>query len=309
MVSAFARWVGRFSSWRGSCAALLVVVVVGLGFGDAATGEARRDSAYADPEKPAISYILSDEANVAEFEERFSLSDEDVESVLAAIREENAALSRVRGESQQMIESNNGRPREEIEAKIEGSGYDEKLKEAVARTKSSIERVLPANRRPEFRAWVDVKWQREREEFNEEPSTYRASSGRTFTVFATQYIGYTSYEVALPHRKLKFDGGYEVAIASGGSSWAWAPVKEVGPWNTYDNYWDRRKSRTMWRDLARGLPEAQAAFYNNYNRGRDEFGRKVLNPAGVDLTPAVAREIGLKKYENAWIYVYMPWVR
>lgn len=306
MVSVFARWVGCFSSWRGSCAALLAVVVLGFVFGDAA--EARRDSIYADPEKPAISYILSDEANVAEFEERFSLSDEDVASVLAAIREENEALSRVHSESQQVIESNKGRTREQIKAEIEGSGYDEGIKEAVARTKSSIERVLPADRRSEFKAWVDAKWQEEREEFNEEPSAYRASSGRTFTVFATQYIGYTSYEVALPHRKLKFDGGYDVAISRGGS-WAWAPVKEVGPWNTYDNYWDRRKSRTMWRDLARGLPEAQAAFYNDYNRGRDEFGRKVLNPAGIDLTPAAARQIGLKKYENAWIYVYMPWVR
>ena len=64
----------------------------------------------------------------------------------------------------------------------------------------------------------------------------------------------------------------------------------------------------MWADLPRGVHEAQAAYYNNYNGGRDEFGRKVLNPAGVDLTPAVAAKLGLRKYQNAWIYVYMPWV-
>ena len=65
----------------------------------------------------------------------------------------------------------------------------------------------------------------------------------------------------------------------------------------------------MWRDLPRGLPEAEAAYFDNYNRGKDEFGREVLNPAGADLTPAAAAEIGLKRYENAWISVRMPWLR
>ena len=65
----------------------------------------------------------------------------------------------------------------------------------------------------------------------------------------------------------------------------------------------------MWKDLPRCKPEAQAAYYNNYNRGKDEFGREVLNPAGVDLTPAVARGMGLRKYQNAWVYVRFPWIR
>jgi hypothetical protein len=89
---------------------------------------------------------------------------------------------------------------------------------------------------------------------------------------------------------------------------AWAPVKEVGPWNTNDNWWDKPRRRRMWNNLHRGLPEAEAAYYDSYNRGRDEFGRKVLNPAGIDLTPAVAYKLGLKKNKNAWIWVYVPWV-
>ncbi len=44
----------------------------------------------------------------------------------------------------------------------------------------------------------------------------------------------------------------------------------------------------MGKDLARGKPEAQAAFINNYKRGKDEFGRKVPNPASADLTPVAA---------------------
>jgi hypothetical protein len=85
-------------------------------------------------------------------------------------------------------------------------------------------------------------------------------------------------------------------------------VKEVGPWNTYDNYWMHNKHRTMYKRVPRCKPEAQVAYYQNFNRGKDEFGREVLNPAGVDLTPDVARSMGLEKHQNAWVYVRFPWV-
>ncbi len=65
----------------------------------------------------------------------------------------------------------------------------------------------------------------------------------------------------------------------------------------------------MWQNLPRCQPEAQAAYFREYNRGKDEFGREVLNPAGVDLTPAAARRLGLDRYQNAWVAVRFPWVR
>ncbi|MBT9260247.1 MAG: hypothetical protein KM310_10950 [Clostridiales bacterium] len=49
----------------------------------------------------------------------------------------------------------------------------------------------------------------------------------------------------------------------------------------------------MFKDLPLGKPEAQAAFYEGYNGGEDQFGRKVTNPAGIDLTPYVASQLGL----------------
>ena len=293
----------------------LLLLVVSLGgwsvlAGDAAAVEARQYSAYSDPEKPAISHVLSEGQNVAEFQEKFALSDEEMDTVLAAIRRENEALSRAQGESRRIIQSNEGQPAERVKGEIEASEYDEKIRKAVARTKVAVKRVLPADQRREFEAWMDEKWQESRE-VSQEPATANrvvAASGMWFKVFATQYNGYTNYEVALPHRSLKFTGGYRVYVSRGDFA-AWAPVKEVGPWNTYDNYWQPSRYRTMWKNLPRGRPEAQAAYYDSYNRGRDEFGRKVLNPAGVDLTPAVAYKLGLRKYENAWIWVYVPWVR
>ncbi|MCF2434749.1 hypothetical protein LV779_08430 [Streptomyces thinghirensis] len=53
-----------------------------------------------------------------------------------------------------------------------------------------------------------------------------------------------------------------------------APVWDVGPWNTHDDHWNPPAQREQWKDLPRGLPQAQAAYENGYNGGRDEFGRQ-----------------------------------
>ena len=92
-------------------------------------------------------------------------------------------------------------------------------------------------------------------------------------------------------------------------------MKEVGPWNLDDNYWNpHARARSVpagcFTDLPTGTPEAQAAFYNGYNtvtnckdldqnptatpaRPADQFGRCVLNPAGIDLSVAAAAQLGL----------------
>jgi hypothetical protein len=302
-------------------ALLLLTAIAGVGFvlaGGSATGQAREYSAYDDPEKPAISLILSEEQNVEEFREKFALSDEEVEEALAAVRRENEALAREYAESERIVEANEGLPAERVEDKIAASDYDEEVRAAVAETKVSIEALLPEEQRPELKAWVDAKFVQQGQEFSEESSaTYQAASrGVRCKVFATQYNGYTRFEVALPHRKLKkvYLNGNPVRVRiRRGDHHTKVRVKEVGPWNTYDNYWNlRRAYEKKWDNLPhlkRCIPWAQAAYYHNYNHGEDEFGREVLNPAGVDLTPRVARRLGLDKYQNAWVYVRYPWVR
>jgi hypothetical protein len=111
-------------------------------------------------------------------------------------------------------------------------------------------------------------------------------------VWASFYGRRSWYWVALPHKKVSFSGGHRVRITDvGKGTSARAPVKDTGPWNTRDNYWRISKYRSMWKDLPRCVPEAEAAFYDNYNRGKDQFGREVLNPAAIDITPAVARRM------------------
>jgi hypothetical protein len=118
-------------------------------------------------------------------------------------------------------------------------------------------------------------------------------------VFATQYNGFTRYEVALPHRKLKdmyvARKGTRRVVITRKRDRIRPPVKEVGPWNIRDNYWQSRKIRDKFDNLRRCKPEAEAAYFNNFNHG-------------VDLTPLAATRLGLRRFQNAWVWVRYPWV-
>lgn len=300
---------------------LLLVVAVAAGGGLALaaglTGAgAKGYSAYADPQKPVLSFILSDDKNIQELQTEFGLGDAKMQEVLAVLRGEDRALSREYGESERIVESGGGASDTKIKARIAGSDFDEKVKQTVAKTKSDVEKLLPDGRADDLGPWVDEQWRVETAEHRAESEvTYRASSrGYTCRVWASYYTGNTRYEVALPHKEVKFSGGRRVRITpvSGGKRTR-APVKESGPWNTRDNYWRAKKDRSMWRNLPRCVPEAQAAFYDNYNRGEDQFGREVRNPAGMDITLAVARsmDVGKRFQRKGYIRVrvHFPWVR
>ncbi len=167
-------------------------------------------------------------------------------------------------------------------------------------------------------------------------------------VFATQYNPNTpgSVEVAVPDKCAKFaalrDTGalaqtgcpaagyplgldYRVVVFNDNGKNAVIPVKDSGPWNIDDNYWDfgpgSPRPRRFGADLAPGLPEAQAAFSNGYRttsnclnlNGQpsghsgptDQFGRCVLNPAGIDLSAAAASQLGFSG--SGWVTVTFLW--
>jgi ricin-type beta-trefoil lectin protein len=171
----------------------------------------------------------------------------------------------------------------------------------------------------------------------------------TYRVYATQYDPNTagSVEVAVPDKCAKFaalknqgvlndfgcgagyrtDLDYRVVVSRDSGQSATLPVKEVGPWNLDDNYWagpGSARPRRKYTDVPRGVPEAQAAFYNGYNTvsnctslstgqpsgkpgAADQFGRCVLNPAGIDLSVEAAKQLGLGNLENAWLTVSFLW--
>jgi hypothetical protein len=312
-----AAWPRRIIGLR----VVLLVVAAAAGGGLALAASlpgagAKGYSAYSDPQKPVLSFLLSDDRNVEEFQKEFGLSDEKVREVLAVVDEEDSAFSREYEQSEQIVESNKGASEKKITQKIADSDFDEKVKQSVGKTKSDVEELLPRGRADDLGPWVDEQWQEETADYTaQSEATYQATStGHTCKIWATYYKGLSRYEVALPHQRVKFSGGRRVRITpvSGGRR-ARAPVKDTGPWNTRDNYWRASKDRSMWQNLPRCVPEAQAAFFDNYHRGKDQFGREVGNPAGMDITPAVARRLHMWKRIQLRGYirvrVHYPWVR
>jgi len=190
------------------------------------------------------------------------------------------------------------------------ASYNSGIVQMMAETDREV-RDLLGKRYAAFRRSIREWWaiERARARARREEVTIQADVFSR-VVFATQYKGYTDYEIALPDKYLKFanigrddtypDPPYTADLYLNGNWVDGVLVREAGPWNIDDNYWD--SDRRMYTDLPLGTPEAEAAYEEGYNDGKDYLGRK--NPAGVDLTPDVAADLGLGYLENAWITVY-----
>jgi hypothetical protein len=119
-------------------------------------------------------------------------------------------------------------------------------------------------------------------------------SAPTYRVFATRegLVGHRTANghrirprdrfVALPHwDALSSNGGneFQVRVTYRDRSVV-LPVWDIGPWNTHDDYWSPKR---RYGDLPVGLPMAHAAYHDRYNGGRDEFGRRIRHPNGIDI--------------------------
>lgn len=148
--------------------------------------------------------------------------------------------------------------------------------------------------------------------------TQAALGGNTFRVFAHPegLVGYTTanghviqpndFFVALPcFCALSSQGGHEfqVKLEYEGTELI-VPVWDVGPWNVSDNYWDPPEQRE-WSGLPRGVPQAQAAYNDNFNGGLDGWGREVLSPAGMDIADGAFAALGMTSSD--WVNVTFLW--
>ncbi|MGH3769564.1 MAG: hypothetical protein ACRDTX_31200, partial [Pseudonocardiaceae bacterium] len=144
--------------------------------------------------------------------------------------------------------------------------------------------------------------------------SYRVFATREGLVGATTANGHVIHErdhfVALPSRRglgPRDSGDYTVKICAANGRCEWAPVWDVGPWNTTDDYWNVSDARQSWPDLPQGRPQAQAAYEDHYHDGLDQFGRPVRNPAGIDLADGTFWD-GLGLHSNSWVTVTYLWV-
>ncbi len=147
-----------------------------------------------------------------------------------------------------------------------------------------------------------------------------ASTGSTFRIFATRegLVGNSTsnghvvqpndHFVALPCvcvLSSKDGNEFQVKIQYKDKT-VTAPVWDVGPWNIHDNYWDPPQQR-KYSDLPQGMPEATAAYYDNYNSGLDDRGRQVTIPAGIDIGDGTFADLGMK--DSDWVTVTFMWMQ
>jgi hypothetical protein len=93
-----------------------------------------------------------------------------------------------------------------------------------------------------------------------------------------RFVSMSSWKVL--NKKGKYDYQIKMVVPSTGYS-AVAPAWDVGPWNNNDNFW--HNPRDIFKDLPVGMPQAEAAFFNKHNGGKNEFGDVVLNPSAIDI--------------------------
>ena len=285
----------------------------------------------ADPwlQKPILPYLLLTQ------DSRLEAERQDLYEALHLSAKEIKALQEIAGREQQTVKELYQASQKTL-FKASSSAdkeqavltHNQGVSEAMAKTDRAVRQLL-GSRYPVFRTWIREWWTRERETISrlkqprpgESPGIQ--SSAYSCYMFATQYHGYTNYEVALPDKYVKFanldwyipppydsrynNPPYTVNIHRNGH-WVWnVLVREVGPWNIDDNYWDSASGsnpRRMFSDIPLCWSEAEYAYYYGYNGGKDQFGRTVTVPTSVDLTPSVAADLGLRYLENSWLTVY-----
>jgi hypothetical protein len=143
--------------------------------------------------------------------------------------------------------------------------------------------------------------------------SYRVFATREGLVGGTTANGHVIRErdhfVALPSRRALAPRGssdYSVKVCAPTGRCAFAPVWDVGPWNTRDDYWNPGHRRQQWGDLPQGVPQAQAAHDSGYNGGKDQYNRRVANPAGIDLGDGLFWD-ALRLKNNSWVEVEYLW--
>ena len=146
---------------------------------------------------------------------------------------------------------------------------------------------------------------------NPAPPTLRLWATRIGLVGRTTANGHVIAErdhfVALPSRRVlnRQDGhDYRVQLSYRGRTTI-APVWDVGPWNTRDDYWN--DAREGFGELPRWTSQAEAAFFGGHNGGRDGSGRFITVPTSIDLADGTFWD-ALGMSENDWLDVTFLWM-
>lgn len=281
-------------------------------------------------QKPILGYFLLTQSLAEELQASGVLNPHQMELARWVARLEAEQLDRLEAESLPIVLD----PRLSLEQKrdaIAAMGYNRRVQEISSASSQLLFLVMERGSFARFSDWLRERWQVERRLHGLAAFPWTPAGGspallqapRTYEIFATRYDAGDKYTVALPDMCLKFsnagnrlcaDKGYKInqgyAVFLRYKKSTAAEVWESGPWNVDDNYWSSLNDpqpRRLFADLPTGMPEAQAAYFDGYNGGLDQFGRVVTAPFGIDLARQVSIDIGLKPGNNDWITVSFTW--
>ncbi len=314
-----------------TCAALLFgavsLLVLALALPTRGSG-ASNPSPWQDDSKPVASFLFTNDDVLNRLTSDLGLTNTQTVAVREAGRKEAETLAALKGQSEAIVERTDIDTAAKQQA-VRDMDYNGKLQEAVRASRISIEAVLTPGQLAQLPDWAAGEMQSQKQQF--ETAAITAAEGATtagggYRVYATQYysnFGPDSVDVAVPDKSVKFaslgweydsgypaGGNYTVNMSYNGHQLNNVQVKDCGPWNIDDNYWNGTggsRPRRLYRDLPTGLPESQAAYFNDYNGGLDQFGRVVSNPAGIDLSPQAGVNLGLGYLVSGWITVNFNW--
>lgn len=265
--------------------------------------------------KPVLGYFALTPSLVGVLQSSLDLSRQQLESIQSIARQENEQLEALAQESLVIIK-NPDLTLEEKRLLIREMDYNPRVNAIIASSEAALHQALGRGTTERLASWVNARWPVERYLHG---GLARPVAARTYRIFATRYDSKGAYTVALPDQCLKFanagnhlcdeDGyvaGGDYSIYISYESGVAVRVGEAGPWNIDDNFWATTSDpapRRMFADLGLGMPEAQAAYFNGYNGGKDQFGRTVTAPFAIDLAREVSIDIGLKPGVNDWVNV------
>ena len=276
--------------------------------------------------RPLLSYFALTASLEIPFKRGTGLTVNETRLVEYIARQEAQALSRLDWLSQAAIQDP-GLSLAEKQRRIAVLGYNQQVEAIVYASDLRLRQSLPGAAYANLVSWIERRWPVEQRLHGTARSRMLSylTGVRSYEVFATRYDSKGAYTVALPDQCLKFangglhlcdskgytaGAGYSVAISY--KSGLGVMVGEAGPWNIEDNYWASAgdpQPRRMFADLPVGIPEAQAAYFNGYNGGKDQYGRKVTGPFAIDLAFKVGDDIGLPAKKNDWITVSFLWTK
>lgn len=269
--------------------------------------------------KPVLGYFVMTASLAELLQQELDFSEDQFQALRQIAMEEVEQIQALEAESQVILQDP-GLDLNEKRVRITEMCYNEQVLELIEASQRSLELTLGNATYTSLLDWIEDRWIVERI-LHGIPK--RSLGARTYRVFATRYDSGGAYTVALPDQCVKFanagnhvcdEDGYQVgqdySVYLSYESAAVARVLESGPWNIDDNYWATLNDptpRRLFADLPLGMPEAQAAYFNNYNGGVDQFGRVVTAPYGIDLARQVSIDIGLMPGTNDWIDVSFLW--